>query len=26
LKETEWRFNNRGKIEQELRKLIREAR
>jgi len=24
LKETEWRFNNRGKIERMLRKLIRE--
>ena len=26
LKETEWRFNHRGIIEKELRKLIKEAR
>lgn len=26
LKETEWRFNNRGRIEKMLRKLIREDR
>jgi len=26
LKETEWRFNNRGKIEKMLRKFIRENR